>query len=606
MLTCTALAVIALLVMFATPDGAAEDDPLSTLRPHPRLYATDADIERLRERIAADAAARAYYDALRAHADQILDEPPVEYRLIGPRLLHVSRKAFDRIAALALIYRLDGDRRHADRAARELAAISAFADWHPPHFLDTAEMTHAAAIGYDWLHDVLPPEQRDVVRAAIVEKGLAPALEAYEKGGWWVSCHHNWNQVCNGGIAIGALAIADEEPALAATILAHARRSLPRALDQYEPDGGWAEGPGYWHYATSYTVYLLAALDTALGNDFGLSDRPGLAHAGDFRIHCVGPLDRTFNYADAADRAGHAPEMFWLARRYQEPRYAWHEERRAGRGAPWSLLWHRSLDEAPPNPPLDKAFREIEVAFLRSAWDDPDAVFVGFKGGDNHANHSHLDLGAFVLDALGVRWAVDLGADDYNLPNYFGDKRWTYYRLRTEGHNTLTLDGENQAPAARAPLIGFGSSPERAFAVADLSAAYPGARRVCRGVALLDRRHVLIQDEIDIKRPADLVWAMHTSAGVALAGTSAVLTQDGKTMHARILSPQGAQFETASADPGAPQKRNEGVTKLVIRLPQAAGAVRVAVLLTPDADAAAPSLAPLKDWRAAVGPRSGP
>ena len=100
-------------------------------------------------------------------------------------------------------------------------------------------------------------------------------------------------------------------------------------------------------------------------------------------------------------------------------------------------------------PPLDKLFRGIDVAFFRSAGNDKDAFFVGFKGGDNKANHSHLDLGTFVLDALGQRWALDLGSDDYNLPGYFGKQRWNYYRLRTEGHNTLTIEGENQNPEAR-------------------------------------------------------------------------------------------------------------------------------------------------------------
>ena len=60
---------------------------------------------------------------------------------------------------------------------------------------------------------------------------------------------------------------------------------------------------------------------------------------------------------------------------------------------------------------------------MRSDWLDPSAMFVGIKAGTNRVNHSHLDLGTFVLDALGQRWAVDLGGDNYNLPGYFGNKR---------------------------------------------------------------------------------------------------------------------------------------------------------------------------------------
>ena len=113
--------------------------------------------------------------------------------------------------------------------------------------------------------------------------------------------------------------------------------------------------------------------------------------------------------------------------------------------------------------PLDKYFRGAEVAVLRSDWENPQALFVGFKAGDNKANHSHLDLGSFVFDAAGVRWAMDLGADDYNLPGYFGGQRWNYYRLRAEGHNTLVINPggtPDQDPAASTRITRFESTPE--------------------------------------------------------------------------------------------------------------------------------------------------
>jgi len=42
-----------------------------------------------------------------------------------------------------------------------------------------------------------------------------------------------------------------------------------------------------------------------------------------------------------------------------------------------------------------------KVMTLRGKWNDRNAWFVGFKAGDNKANHSNLDIGSFVLDALG-------------------------------------------------------------------------------------------------------------------------------------------------------------------------------------------------------------
>ena len=583
--------------------GPPDVDILKTLRPgHPRLIALDADIARVRGLIAKDPLARDYHATLRVRATQILKEPLLRYHVIGPRLLHISRRAVERIGTLALIHRLDGDAVYADRAIREMLNVCAFKDWHPSHFLDTAEMTHAVAIGYDWLHDKLTAEQRRTIADAIVRHGLLAAKPFYDKQRWWVASHHNWNQVCNGGIAVGALAVADEKPELASYIIEQSRKSITRAMRSYEPDGGWAEGPGYWHYATRYNVYYLAALQSALGTDLGLvKEMPGFALAGDFRVYFVGPAERTFNYADAGDRAGRAHEMFWLARTLDRPLYAWHQRTRPGSGDALDLLWLDPRGRGPKTlgTPLDRHFRGVDVAFLRSAWEDRDAVFVGFKGGDNRANHSHLDLGTFVLDALGRRWALDLGGDHYNLPAYFGGKRWTYYRLRTEGHNTLTVAGKNQDPRAKAPLIAFASTQARAFAVADLSKAYAEATRWHRGIALLGRREVLVQDEIELKAKADVVWTLHTPAQIEIDGATATLTQGNDRLRATLLEPKGAAFETASATPPKPQAQNEGVTRLLVRLP-GTSRTRIAVLLTPYRTDAPPvatrAVVPLQRW----------
>ncbi len=283
----------------------------------------------------------------------------------------------------------------------------------------------------------------------------------------------------------------------------------------------------------------------------------GFRETGEFRMQSIGPLNRTFNYADAHDSPGAAPQMFWFARAFSRPDYAEHERRYIGdRAGIFHLLWAAGLPAALPDSPLtlDKLFRGIDVAFFRSAWNDKNAFFVGFKGGDNKVNHSHLDLGTFVLDALGQRWALDLGSDDYNLPGYFGKQRWNYYRLRTEGHNTLTIEGENQNPEARAHLLAFHSDPERALAVADLTEAYgPHVRRAWRGIALLDRRHVLIQDEIEAKGSVEVIWNFHTRAQIEIHGRRALLSSDSSKIELQIVAPHGAYFETIIANPRRPR-----------------------------------------------------
>jgi Domain of unknown function (DUF4962)/Heparinase II/III-like protein len=563
---------------------------------HPRLLASSNDFVRIKARIESDSLLRSWQAALNKQGNEILTAVPSRYEIPdGLRLLETSRRVLNRVYTLALLYQLEGEQKYADRAWRELEAAANFKDWNPRHFLDTAEMTHAFAIAYDWLYDAWSEDQRAVLRRAILEKGFKPALTLYRNHSGWTRARHNWNQVCNGGIGMGALALADVEPEICGEILHSALESIQLPMTEFAPDGAWKEGPGYWNYATSYNVTFLAALNSALGSDFDLSKMTGFRETGLFPIYLTGPIGRTFNYADGGDRTVRAPQLFWLARKFNQPVFAWAERQVAAPSA-LDLLWFDEEGNGPKSAglALDKYFRGVEVVTLRSDWENSKALFLGFKAGDNKANHSHLDLGSFVFDAMGARWAVDLGSDDYNLPGYFGGQRWNYYRLRAEGQNTLVINpaaGPDQEPGAAARMIRFESRPERAFGIADLSQAYrQNARKVLRGIALLDRQKLLIQDEIQAEKPADIWWFMHTAADIKRFETRSVMMhQLGVQVRADILSPDGATFEFMDAQPlpSSPhperQAKNANIKKLAVHLKDVKE-TRIAILLTPVTD----------------------
>ncbi|MCX5769543.1 MAG: heparinase II/III family protein [Candidatus Hydrogenedentes bacterium] len=593
---------------------AAEELAGQVRRDHPRLMLLDRDIPALKQSIQEIPALGQYYASIRASAEQLLNSPVLDYpRDNRNHLLEPARQAVDRIYRLGLVYRLEQDERFARRGIEELLNAARLPDWDPSHFLDTAEFTHAAAIGYDWFYPVLTPDQRALVRDAICKNGLNESLYFYRLNmpvtpryqDWnWADFNFNWNPVCNGGIVTGALAVAGEAPQMAGEVLARAMASLPIAMREFAPDGGWLEGPGYWDYATSYNVYFLAALETAIGPQ--LTQRylqmPGFDKTGEFRLHMVGPLGLAFNFADSRDTVNNAPQMFWLARKFDRPEYAGHAAK-FDSAAPsvFDLLWFAPVQRTPAEAqlPLDACFRHVETAFLRSSWDDPNAVYVGFKGGDNSANHGHLDLGSFVLDAGGCRWALDLGRDNYALPLYFEWGKAAYYRLKTEGHNTLVLDGENQRVDAVAPIVAFQSRPNRAFAVADLSKAYRKHHNgVLRGIALLGRQNVLIQDEFDLSKPASAVWQIHTEADIELDGRKATLRRQGKTLTAFIVEPEGAVFEATQANPPPPDAQQPGTRKLIIRVAVPASASRLAVTFALGESACAVPLSPLAEWLA--------
>lgn len=583
---------------------------VAQLKPrHPRLLMNDEDFKTLAARVKSDATLTRWHDEVREDAEKMLTASMPRHVLPdGKRLLSTSRRVLDDTYTLALLYRLEGDRRYLDRLWKELEAVAAFPDFNPKHFLDTAEMTHALAVAYDWLYDTWSDSQRATIRRAIVEMGLKPSLETYRKNTWWARVTHNWNQVCNGGMTMGALAVGDEEPELCGEILHSAILSVPLAIESYAPDGAWGEGPGYWGYATTYNTVMLAGLVSALGTDFGLSTMPGFADTGLFPMYMTGPTGRTFNFEDSGDRLGRTDPMFWLAERFDRPEYAWFALR-YGRPSAAGMVLYRGPGKAPASAglPLGKYFRGVEAAALRSDWTDQ-ATYVAVQSGSNRVNHNHLDLGSFVLDAIGERWAVDLGGDDYNLPGYFGGQRYNYYRLRAEGHNTLVLNPDkepDQDPKSETRITRFAAEKDRSFALADLTPGYAKhASRVERGIALATGGRVLVQDEVEASKAVDLWWFMHTEATPRLEGDErrVVLRQGDRQLVAQILAPAQARFEVRNAEPlpSSPnpegQRSNRSVRKLAIHLTDARD-VRLAVLFTPGgAEAEPPPVKPLADW----------
>jgi hypothetical protein len=199
----------------------------------------------------------------------------------------------------------------------------------------------------------------------------------------------------------------------------------------------------------------------------------------------------------------------------------------------------------------------------------------------------------------------DLGSDNYNLPGYWdgkrGGRRWSYYRLNSASHSVPMLDGQSQDPLATSRFVKVETGGASPCAAVDLTEAYGQyAQSVRRGVALPDRKAVLVQDEFELKGPCDITWGITTDAQISLKKEwIAELRLGGKTLIARVQSPYHAPFSIESAEREPPQKTNKGVKRLVIRLPQAEGNVRVAVLFSPvwpDGTISSTGTTPLAEW----------
>jgi hypothetical protein len=573
---------------------------------HPRLIMTEDRLVDLKQQAESDTILQDYISQVIQQADEATEKEPLEHSIPdGIRLLGVSRDCVDRVYKLGVAWRWTGERKYLDKGIDAILRASQFKDWNPSHFLDTAEMSHAVGLGYDWFYHELTDEQRETIKSGLIRNGLQVGIDAYNedgpneprrnrKYGWWKDCDHNWNQVCNCGLTVGALAIAETDPQYAQKIIPAAVASLPKALTMYGPDGAWAEGPGYWGYATRYTAYGFTALRTALDTDYGLLDIEGVSEAGFAPIHTTGPTGLYLNYADSGERNARRPmfQVFWLADVFGSDFMAANEHDliTTSRASAQHVVWYVPKPASTKDDrPLDKQFRgPVEVALMRSAWDDPDSLFVGFKAGYNQANHAHLDLGNFELDALGIRWVRDLGSDHYNLPNYWekekGGRRWDYWRLGAQSHNVITIAGGNQDADATSAMTRFESASQSASAVVDLTEAYANsASSVIRGVCMVDnRRSVVVQDEVTVSSNAAVTWGITTDADIDISSPQeATLTQEGKTLYVRILT-EGAAFSKQDApQTEPPYYSNEGVRRLEANL-EANGCATIAVQFAPE------------------------
>jgi len=581
-------------------------------REHPRLLASQAELDALRESLKDDPMRRSTADAVVRQAGLLLDIPPITRTLQGRRLLGQSRRCVQRVVTLAMAYQLTEEVRYARRAEREMLAAARFQDWNPSHFLDVAEMTFALAIGYDWLHGQLGESARNEIRAAIVGKGVELPWTTRHKG--WVKSRNNWGQVCHGGLTAGALAVMEDEPDLAARTVHNALQNVTYSMAVYAPKGSYPEGPGYWAYGTGYNVLLIALLESVLSTDLGLSNAPGFSDTGAYPSLVCGPSGLFFNYADGGSRRSPQPFLFWFAARFSRPDWLWGErelleanlkamaERSSasagGRFFPFTLLW---LQKAPRDlrvlTPLHWSSEgETPITLHRSSWADPHATFVGFKGGSPSANHGHMDIGSFVLDADGVRWALDLGAEGYhgiesrgmNLWDRSQDSdRWTIFRQRNEAHNTLVIEGQLQRAAAAGEMIRFSDDPEFPHSVLDMSAVYEGqAKAVQRGVALLKSREVVIQDQLTGLPPGRRVrWAMITPGSPGEVGRRTIrLKQQEARLELAILSPTEAVWGVE--DSATPRHEwdspNRGTRMITFdAVAPASGELRLTVLATP-------------------------
>jgi hypothetical protein len=569
-----------MLVCFSSIGTAQQQVEISITRPHPRLMLLQGEEEQIKARIRENEMLREAHDYIITRCNEIIGEPLLVRQITGKRLLTISRKALERIYYLSYAWRMTGDNRYAARAGKEMLNVCGFMDWNPSHFLDVAEMTLALSIGYDWLYGCLPESTKETVRKAIVAKGLnesMPETATKRENYSWLKKVNNWNQVCNTGMAFGAIVTYEYNPEVSVKIINRAVELVrERAMHEYLPDGNYPEGYTYWSYGTSFNVMLIDALEKCVGSSFGMTDNKGFMKTGDYMLAMTTQGLGCFAYTDCGD-VGMSYPMFWLAKRYNNPDLVWGELQKYSymkkngttknafsvRFLPSFLLWASAETMKNPQPPTKRLFvgqGTTPVALLRNHWGGKDEIFVGLKGGTCSYNHAHMDMGSFVMYRGANQWAKDAGIQKYYSLEKHGltlsdrtqnSSRWDAFRIGNKIHNIIVFSDERQRVAGKAHIDNYGDAKDFIFAASDLTAVNEGlVKEYKRGVAIVQDRYVVVRDEItNINKTNPIRWAMLTPASPKIINkNTAELTLNGEKMIVKVIG-KDVKLQTWSTKP---------------------------------------------------------
>ena len=555
---------------------------------HPYLYADKARFKTLSR--SKDATVVELRSIVLDEADKAVQASMTKSgRMSGSEIVHnfgVVRSIQGRLLYMSAAYNITGDKKYSAAAKTLLRLVCSWEDWGTSHFLDIGETAFALGVAYDWLYSVLTGDERAMIEQALLDKAFSPSFLCEDRD-TWVRGDFNWNQVCHGGMAVAALAIHDSNPDICDRIIERAAECVPYAAAVYSPDGAFPEGPSYWEYGTSFQVFMMEAMRSALGHCFGLDGSAGFMKTADFRLQISGNTGQEYGYSDYHPSFFNEPVMMWFGKelgRYDlqaselsKIREVRSSGRELSRQTVFDLVWWAGL-EATDN----AGERNLECWFARGTM--PLAImrtdklhndaYVAFKGGTPDHSHGHMDSGSFIYESQSVRWALDLGTEQYDnmraagldLWNYKPEStRWLTFRTSSEAHNLLRINGAPILSTATASDISFCESPDYCSATLDTTPLYANApvQSVNRTVRMGSDGNISIADEVAASGDVVLAFQWITDAHAEISGTSVRLTKSGKEI---LLSSPDSDFvriEDVSSIPGIQNSPNPGVSRIL-------------------------------------------
>jgi hypothetical protein len=445
---------------------------------------------------------------------------------------------------------------------------------------------------YDQIRDQLTPEERRVVLEHFAARGARSAA--------WIEREGSISQVRRNSIeadlsshpvrfmpmtGLAGLALWDDLP--------DARAWWDFAYrfyrDQFPPfggdDGGWAEGVAYWRGTIEHASFQDALL--ALG-DPGAYASAFWRNSPYFCLYNVQPYLAT-SFGDLSNagkfnlESGTAEYLLHLARvqgdgwlrAYAEscadtrPAPAEAGLRGLDRRYPTAAEFlvrnftasNRPLPERRPltGLPSSRWFRDVGWVSLHTALGRPeDDIHVTFVSSPYGSfSHSHAHQNGFVLNAYGAGLAVNSGFREWhNSPHH---DQWV---RQARSKNALLIDGKGQKPKSKQStgrVLRLVEQPRYAWTTGDATAAYAAAQppgrvqQVLRDLVLVDRRYVVVRDQVKLAGAGRVSWLLHTERELVWQADAALaFTRNGPAaLTTKLVGPARWEATVTSGFPVA-------------------------------------------------------
>ncbi len=542
---------------------------------HPRAYFHRDDLDELRRKVREDPDyAEMAEPVIRNAESQIgqdlypepdyLPESGIERSRAYQECFRTMRPFTAGMETCAKAYILTGDERFGNEARRRLMH---FMTWDPEGPTSVWNNDEAAMdLGkraprtYDWIYDLLSDQERETCRRSLGRR-VEQMNELHRRMPFTSRPYSSHPGRMIGFVVEDSIILAHEVPQ-AREWLDYTLRLLWSVYPAWgTPDGGWAEGPGYWNAYIGMLQPTVLLLDN-IGVPF--KNKPFCQNNGWFGLYAVPVGGRMTPFGDGHSGSvsvGFGYTLYRWSTLYRNPYWRWYAEAlNAGPGTQAGQFGFYD-PTVPAKPPTDipqgHLFPGIGLACMHSDLASPDRnVYMLLRSSPyGSVSHSHASQNAFAIGAYGEALAISSGYYQlYGSPHH---AQWTW---ETRAHNSILVDGEGQvkrSPRSRGHIVEFDDQPEYCYTVGDATEAYGGRlEKFLRRVLFIRPDTFVICDELESAGESTYQWLLHARNEMQLdqQAQSVVISSGDARLTTQILHPAGLQFSQMEGFPVAPER----------------------------------------------------